>query len=68
MLRKELKQIGAKVYEKEDCVKSITLITFNELTFEEMITDVQPLTIIQRVFENIDNNPDDMKVLMDCQL
>ncbi len=65
---KELKLIGARVYEKEDYEKSIDLITKNKLPFEEMITDVQPLTNIQKVFENIDNNPDGMKVLMDCSL
>jgi len=65
---KELKLIGARVYEKEDYEKAIALITANELPFEAMITDVQPLTNIQSVFENIDNNPDGMKVLMDCQL
>jgi len=65
---KELKLIGARVYEKEDYERAIELITKNELPFEEMITDVQPLSNIQKVFENIDNNPDGMKVLMDCQL
>lgn len=64
---KELKLIGARVYEKEDYKRAIELITKNELPFEEMITDVQPLSNIQKVFENIDNNPDGMKVLMDCQ-
>ncbi|MBW1296227.1 zinc-dependent alcohol dehydrogenase [Aquimarina litoralis] len=64
---KELKLIGARVYEKEDYEKAIQLITTNELPFEELITDVQPLTKIQEVFENIDNNPDGLKVLMDCQ-
>lgn len=65
---KELKLIGARVYEKEDYESAIALITANELPFEQMITDVQPLSNIQQVFENIDNNPDGMKVLMDCQL
>lgn len=65
---KELKLIGARVYEKEDYEKAIALITANDLPFEDMITDVQPLSNIQKVFENIDNNPDGMKVLMDCSL
>lgn len=65
---KELKLIGARVYEKEDYEKAIQLITADELPFEDMITDVQPLSNIQQVFENIDNNPDGLKVLMDCQL
>ncbi|NMH85992.1 zinc-dependent alcohol dehydrogenase [Flavivirga algicola] len=64
---KELKLIGARVYEKEDYEKSIALITANEIPFEKMITDVQPLSNIQQVFGNIDSNPDGMKVLMDCQ-
>ncbi len=65
---KELKLIGARVYEKEDYEKSIALITENQLPFEDMITDVQPLSNIQEVFENIDKNPNGLKVLMDCQL
>lgn len=65
---KELSLIGARVYEKEDYEKSIELITENKLPFEAMITDVQPLSKIQQVFENIDKNPSGMKVLMDCSL
>ncbi|MFC5624789.1 zinc-dependent alcohol dehydrogenase [Algoriphagus winogradskyi] len=65
---KELKLIGARVYEKEDYEKAIELVTANELPFEKMITDVQPLSNIQQVFESIDKNPEGLKVLMDCQL
>ncbi len=64
---KELKLIGARVYEPQDYDEAIDLITKNELPFESMITKVEPLTNIQQVFENIDKNPDGMKVLMDCQ-
>ena len=64
---KELKLIGARVYEKEDYEKAIQLVTENKLPFSEMITDIQPLKNIQKVFESIDQNPDGMKVLMDCQ-
>ena len=64
---KELKLIGARVYEKEDYEKAIQLITNNELSFEQMITAVEPLDKVQEVFENIDKNPDGMKVLLDCQ-
>ena len=65
---KELKLIGARVYEKEDYEKSIALISANDLPFSEMITNVRPLSDVQAVFEGIDQNPDGMKVLMDCQL
>lgn len=64
---KELKLIGARVYEKEDYEVAIKLITKNELPFEKMITAVEPLDKIQSVFENIDKNPDGMKVLLDIQ-
>ncbi|MEM6963256.1 MAG: alcohol dehydrogenase catalytic domain-containing protein [Bacteroidota bacterium] len=64
---KELQLIGARVYEEEDYEEAIDLITKNELPFEKMITKVAPLTKIQNVFENIDKNPDGMKVLLDCQ-
>ncbi|MEL7123683.1 MAG: alcohol dehydrogenase catalytic domain-containing protein [Bacteroidota bacterium] len=64
---KELKLIGARVYEEEDYEEAISLITQNQLPFEQMITAVEPLSSIQQVFETIDQNPDGMKVLMDCQ-
>lgn len=64
---KELKLIGARVYEKVDYEEAIQLITKNELPFEAMITRVEPLSNIQTVFENIDQNPEGMKVLLDCQ-
>lgn len=64
---KELQLIGARVYEKEDYEEAIQLITANELPFEALITKVKPLTKIQKVFEDIDKNPDGMKVLLDCQ-
>ena len=64
---KELKLIGARVYEPEDYEKAIELITKNELPFSSLITAVEPLSAIQQVFENIDKNPDGMKVLLDCQ-
>lgn len=65
---KELQLIGARVYEWEDYDQAIQLITENELPFESLITRVEPLTNIQKVFEGIDQNPDGMKVLMDCQI
>ncbi|MEM9888578.1 MAG: alcohol dehydrogenase catalytic domain-containing protein [Bacteroidota bacterium] len=67
MFWKELQLIGARVYEEEDYEAAIALVTANELPFEKMITKVAPLTAIQSVFEDIDRNPDGMKVLLDCQ-
>ncbi len=67
MFWKELQMIGARVYEKEDYERAIQLITVNELPFESLITGVQALTDIQQVFEQIDRNPDGMKIILDCQ-
>ncbi len=64
---KELQLIGARVYEEEDYEEAIALITANELSFEQLITKVEALSNIHRVFEDIDKNPDGMKVLLDCQ-
>ena len=64
---KELQLIGARVYEEEDYETAIGLIAKNQLPFESLITGIEPLTNIQSVFENIDKNPDGMKVLLNCQ-
>uniref|UniRef100_UPI004035711F zinc-dependent alcohol dehydrogenase n=1 Tax=Marinifilum sp. RC60d5 TaxID=3458414 RepID=UPI004035711F len=64
---KELRLIGARVYEKEDYEESIRLITENNYPFETIITDTKPLEQIQELFESIDTNPNGMKFLVDCQ-
>ncbi len=64
---KELKLIGARVYEKEDYNKAIELISEKPSIFSEMITSVQSIAKIQEVFESIDENPNGMKTLIDCQ-
>jgi 2-desacetyl-2-hydroxyethyl bacteriochlorophyllide A dehydrogenase len=65
---KELKLIGARVYEREDYERAIQLVTNDELPLQSIITRVNPLTEIQKTFEQIDENPDGMKVLLDCQM
>lgn len=64
---KELQLIGARVYEEADYEQAIALVTAHEIPFESLITAVKPLQEIQQVFEGIDQNPDGMKVLLDCQ-
>lgn len=67
MFWKELQVKGARVYEEEDYETAIKLITETDLPFESLITGVQALTDIQQVFEQIDKNPDGMKIILDCQ-
>lgn len=64
---KELKLIGARVYEPEDYDKAIALVSAGDLQLSELVTSVAPLSDVQSVFENIDQNPEGMKVLLDCQ-
>lgn len=64
---KELQLLGARVYEKEDYEKAISLVEAEQLPLRKLITDIKPLTKIQEVFEGIDQAPDGMKVLMNCQ-
>ncbi len=64
---KELKLCGARVYEPEDYEQALKLISEQSLPLEKMISRVEPLDSIQSAFENLDANPDAMKVLIDCQ-
>ncbi|MFK8164075.1 MAG: Zn-dependent alcohol dehydrogenase, partial [Lewinella sp.] len=57
----------ARVYEPEDYEKAISLVAGGELPLDKLVTSIAPLTDVQSVFENIDRNPDGMKVLLDCQ-
>lgn len=64
---KELQLIGARVYEPEDYDDAIQLVADKSLPLNALITSVAPLNAVQSVFEQIDQNPDGMKVLLDCQ-
>ncbi|MCG8388912.1 MAG: alcohol dehydrogenase catalytic domain-containing protein [Cytophagales bacterium] len=64
---KELKLVGARVYEKEDYEESISMISRHKIPFEKLITQTEPLENIQKVFETIAANPAGMKYLLDCQ-
>ncbi|RIV27189.1 Zn-dependent alcohol dehydrogenase [Fibrisoma montanum] len=63
---REIKLIGARVYEPEDFDEAIRLAASGELPLESLITQVSPLTDVQQVFETIDNNPAGMKYLLEC--
>jgi threonine dehydrogenase-like Zn-dependent dehydrogenase len=63
---KELKLIGARVYEPEDYEKAIALMASGELPLAQMITDVKPLAEMQETFEKLEANPAGMKTLIAC--
>lgn len=64
---RELRLIGARVYEPQDFEEAIALAANGELPLQELITEVSPLDRAQQVFETIDGNPAGMKYLLDCQ-
>jgi 2-desacetyl-2-hydroxyethyl bacteriochlorophyllide A dehydrogenase len=64
---RELRLIGARVYEPQDFEEAIRLASSGTLPLEKLITQISPLADIQTVFETIDHNPAGMKYLLDCQ-
>lgn len=64
---REIKLIGARVYEPEDFDEAITLAASGTLPLDKMITQVSPLADAKKVFETIDQNPAGMKYLLEIQ-
>ena len=61
---RELKLIGARVYEPEDYEKAIGIISSGGVDAETVITDVAPLSDIQSAFESLDRSPTALKSLI----
>nr|WP_171180886.1 alcohol dehydrogenase catalytic domain-containing protein [Ruegeria sp. HKCCD8929] len=61
---RELKLIGARVYEPEDYEKAIAIIAAGGIDASTIITDVSPLADIQSAFEALDASPTAMKSLI----
>jgi 2-desacetyl-2-hydroxyethyl bacteriochlorophyllide A dehydrogenase len=64
---REIKMIGARVYEPEDFDEAIALAASSQLPLEKLISGIYPLEKTQEVFEEIERNPSGMKYLLDCQ-
>jgi (R,R)-butanediol dehydrogenase / meso-butanediol dehydrogenase / diacetyl reductase len=63
---KELKMIGARVYEPEDYEHALDLMANKTFPVERMITAVYPLDQIGQAFAALDNGSDGMKTLIQC--
>ena len=61
---RELKLIGARVYEPQDYAKAIEAIASGAIDCDTVITDVTPLADIQAAFEALDSSPTAMKSLI----
>lgn len=64
---KELRMVGARVYEPTDYERAIDLLALDVLPLDSLVTAVEPLGALPRVFETLLNGPDAMKILMDCR-
>lgn len=63
---RELRLIGARVYEPCDFDEAIALLAANSQPFQELITGVYPLDDLQRGLKEMDSGADVMKILVDC--
>ena len=61
---RELKLIGARVYEPTDYDKAILLVAGGAIDADTVITDVSPLSEIQAAFEALDRSPTALKSLI----
>lgn len=62
---RELRLIGARVYEPQDFEEAIGLAASGALPLAQLITQVSPLAEAKTVFETIDSNPAGMKYLLE---
>ncbi len=63
---KELRMVGARVYEAVDYEQAIRLTAEGVLELEPLISRVFPLEGLQTAFEYLTSAPDAMKVLIQC--
>lgn len=63
---RELKMLGARVYEHEDFERAIQLATSGELPLERMITEVCPIDKLEAGMRHMEKGGEVMKVLVRC--
>jgi len=63
---RELRLIGARVYEAQDFDRAIALAAAGELPFDQLITDVLPLSEAHQGIQRMDSGGDVMKILLAC--
>jgi 2-desacetyl-2-hydroxyethyl bacteriochlorophyllide A dehydrogenase len=63
---RELRLLGARVYEAQDFEEAIALADSGQLPLERLITTVEPLDNTMGAFESIATDPKAMKVLIQC--
>jgi 2-desacetyl-2-hydroxyethyl bacteriochlorophyllide A dehydrogenase len=64
---RELRLLGARVYEREDFAKSIELIASGKLPFDKLVTEVTSLDHLGESFQKMESGGECMKILIDCK-
>ena len=63
---REVKLIGARVYEPQDFDEAIALLAAGKVPFTKIITDVYPMSQLKKGFEEMASGGNVMKILIDC--
>jgi len=63
---RELRLLGARVYEHEDFEKAISLAASGTLPLDRLISDVTPLERLEANFRRMEAGGEVMKILVDC--
>ena len=63
---RELRLIGARVYEREDFAQAIHLLDTGAVPFDKLITGIYPLDKLKQGFEEMEQGGAVMKILIDC--
>ncbi len=63
---RELRMLGARVYEPEDFEAAIALADSGTLPLDRLITKVRPLDELEAGFRELDKGGEVMKVLLEC--
>jgi 2-desacetyl-2-hydroxyethyl bacteriochlorophyllide A dehydrogenase len=63
---RELTLIGARLYDRSDFEKAVTLVADGTIPAERLISKVVPLTQAPAAFEALEGGGDVMKILVDC--
>ncbi|MDH6605283.1 (R,R)-butanediol dehydrogenase/meso-butanediol dehydrogenase/diacetyl reductase [Streptomyces sp. SAI-208] len=63
---RELTLVGARLYERRDFEKAVTLVADGTIPADRLISKVVPLTQAPAAFEALEGGGDVMKILLDC--
>ncbi|UOF90670.1 alcohol dehydrogenase catalytic domain-containing protein [Fodinisporobacter ferrooxydans] len=63
---RELKLLGARVYEREDFEKAIQLAAAGKLPLDRVISEIYPLEDLEKGFKQMESGGQAMKILLSC--